>query len=195
MEHRPPEGITQLLVRWGSGDKAALDELMPLVYNELRRLALNLLRHERENRNTIQPTALVHEAYIRLVDQKATSWENRAQFYGLAAQLMRNILVDRARKMLAQKREGLRARLSLSAAEGTSDAKDMNLIELDDALRNLTHLRPRHGKIVELRFFGGLTIDETAAVLQISHATVEREWTFAKAWLKREISGQRPAIF
>jgi RNA polymerase sigma-70 factor (ECF subfamily) len=188
----PNEGITQLLIRWSAGDKAALDELMPLVYNELRRLARSYLRQE-ANCETMQPTALVHEAYIKLVDQKAVGdWRNRAQFFGLAAKLMRNILVDHARRSLALKRGGPQIRLSLSKANQLSSMPDLDLIELDDALHTLAAIRPRHSQIIELRFFGGLTIEETAEVLDISHATVEREWNFARAWLKREISGSRP---
>ncbi|HEY6328887.1 MAG TPA: sigma-70 family RNA polymerase sigma factor [Blastocatellia bacterium] len=190
MDSKPVEGITQLLVRWGAGDKAALDELMPLVYGELRRLAVSHLRREAQW-NTMQPTALVHEAYIKLVDQQSTTWRARAQFYGLATRLMRNILVDNARRAMSQKRGGIRNRLPLSAAEQTSSMPDLNLIELDDALNELAALRPRHAKIVELRFFGGLTLQETAEVMEISQSTVEREWQFAKAWLKREITGNR----
>jgi|HubBroStandDraft_6_1064221.scaffolds.fasta_scaffold39945_2 RNA polymerase sigma-70 factor (ECF subfamily) len=193
MEIKPVEGITQLLVRWGEGDRAALDELMPQVYNELRRLAVSHLRRE-AHCETMQPTALVHEAYLRLVDQRSTSWQNRAQFFGLAAKLMRNILVDHARQSLSQKRGGSQLRVSLTTAEQTSSVPDLNLIELDDALRDLAIHRPRHCQTVELRFFGGLTIQETASVLEVSHATVEREWKFAKAWLKREISRNQAEI-
>jgi RNA polymerase sigma factor (TIGR02999 family) len=192
MESKPIEGITQLLVRWGGGDKAALDELMPLVYGELRRLAVSHLKREAQW-NTMQPTALVHEAYIKLVDQQSTTWRTRAQFYGLATRLMRNILVDNARRAMSQKRGGIRTRLPLTAAEQTSSMPDLNLIELDDALTGLAALRPRHAKVVELRFFGGLTLQETAEVLEVSESTVEREWNFAKAWLRREIGGNRAA--
>jgi len=191
MDSKPVEGITQLLVRWGDGDRAALDELMPHVYNELRRLAMSQLRQE-DRCNTMQPTALVHEAYIRLVDQRSSTWRNRAQFFGLAAKVMRNILVDHARRALAQKRGGSQDRVSLALAEQTTTMPDLSLLELDDALRELAAIRPRHSQIVELRFFGGLTIQETAEVLEISHATVEREWKFAKAWLKREMTRGRP---
>jgi len=181
---RPLQGITQLLVRWSEGDRGALDELMPLVYDELHKLAGIYLRRERHN-HTLQPTALVNEAYVRLVDQENLSWQSRAQFYGLAAKLMRNILVDHARQHGAAKRGGEQLRLSLSDADRLGDKPDVDMIALDDALRDLESSYPEHSKIVELRFFGGLTIEETAEVLAVSHATVEREWAFARAWLRR----------
>lgn len=179
--------ITQLLVSWSQGDQAAAERLMPLVYQELRRLAKSYLRRERLN-HTLQPTELVHEAYLRLVDQQRVSWENRAQFFGMAATLMRHILVDHARERRAAKRQGKDYALSLSQADRFSRQPDVNLLALDDALKDLVAIKPQHSRIVELRFFGGLTIEETAAVLGISHATVEREWSFARAWLRREIS-------
>lgn len=179
--------ITQLLVSWSNGDQAAATKLMPLVYNELRRLAKSYLRRERLN-HTLQPTELVHEAYLRLVDQQSVSWQNRAQFFGMAATLMRHILVDHARERRAAKRQGKDYALSLSQADRFSRQPDVNLLALDDALKDLAAIKPQHSRIVELRFFGGLTIEETAAVLGISHATVEREWSFARAWLRREIS-------
>jgi len=179
--------ITQLLVSWSQGDQAAAEKLMPLVYQELRRLAKSYLRRERLN-HTLQPTELVHEAYLRLVDQQRVSWQNRAQFFGMAATLMRHILVDHARERRAAKRQGKDYALSLSQADRFSRQPDVNLLALDDALKDLAAIKPQHSRIVELRFFGGLTIEETAAVLGISHATVEREWSFARAWLRREIS-------
>lgn len=178
--------ITQLLVSWSQGDQAAAEKLMPLVYQELRRLAKGYLRRERPN-HTLQPTALVHEAYLRLIDQQSVSWQNRAQFFGMAATLMRRILIDHARARRAAKRQGKEYALSLSQADRFSRQPDVNLLALDDALKDLAAIKPQHSRIVELRFFGGLTIEETAAVLGISHATVEREWSFARAWLRREV--------
>ena len=183
-----PEGrITQLLVRWSEGENAALDELMPLVYKELRRLAKSYLRGDRLN-HSLQPTALVHEAYLRLVDQKNMSWQGRAQFFGMAAKMMRGILVDHARKRLAAKRGGQQLRLSLSNAQRLTSKEEVDLLGLDDALKNLEASNPDYSRVVELRFFGGLTIEETADVMGISHATVERYWSFARAWLRRELS-------
>ncbi len=181
-----PQTITQLLVKWSGGDKAALDELIPLVYETLRRLAINHLRRERAG-HSLEPTALVHEAYVRLVDQRTSNWQNRAQFFGLAARLMRNILVDYARKRMATKRGGEQYRLSLSDADRFGNEPDVALMALNDALNELATVKPDHARIVELRFFGGLTIEETASVMNISHATVERDWAFARAWLRREM--------
>lgn len=181
------EQITHLLVQWSDGDQAALDKLMPLVYDELHKLAGAYLRRERLN-HTLQPTALVNEAYVRLIAQGNASWQNRAQFFGLAAKLMRNILVDHARQHLAAKRGGEQYRLSLSKADRIGNKPGIDLLALDDALTDLTRTYPEHGRIVELRFFGGLTIEETAAALGLSHATVERGWSFARAWLRRELS-------
>jgi RNA polymerase sigma factor (TIGR02999 family) len=185
---RRVEGITQLLVKWSDGDKAALDELMPLVYDELRRLARSYLRSRRQG-HTLQPTALVHEAYVRLIDQKNVSLQNRAQFFGLAAKAMRSILVDHARRNSAAKRGGSQYKLSLSGADRLCHKPNVDLVALDDALSALSVIRPEHSRVVELRFFGGLTIEETAEVLGKSHATVERDWTFARSWLRRELSG------
>jgi len=182
------EGITQLLVKWSDGDKAALGDLMPLVYDELRRLARSYLRRQRQS-HTLQPTALVHEAYLRLIDQKSVSLQNRAQFFGLAAASMRSILVDHARRRRAAKRGGSQNTLSLNGAEGLIAKSDVDLVALDDALNALAAIKPEHSRVVELRFFGGLTIEEAAEVLGKSHATVERDWTFARSWLRRELSG------
>jgi RNA polymerase sigma factor (TIGR02999 family) len=179
--------ITQLLQRWSSGDQSAVDELMPLVYNELRRLAKSYLRRER-NVFTLQPTALVHEAYLRLIGQQNMSWQNRAQFFGLAAKLMRNILVDHARQRQAAKRGGAQYRLTLGEADRLGNEPDLDLVALDDALKALAAIKPQHSQVVEFRFFGGLTIEETAEVMGVSHATVEREWSFARAWLRREMN-------
>jgi RNA polymerase sigma factor (TIGR02999 family) len=160
---------------------------MPLVYDELRRTAHAYLNRERHN-ITLEATALVHEAYLKLVDQQQMSFQGRAQFFGLAAKLMRNILVDRARERNALKRGGDLYRLSLSKVDRFLGEPDVDMIELDDALKRLAELNERHGRIVELRFFGGLSIEETAEVLNVSHATVEREWRFARAWLHRQLS-------
>lgn len=181
------EGITKLLVRWSDGDKTALDKLMPLVYDELHKIANDYLRRERRN-HSLEPTALVHEAYIRLVDQKHVSWQNRAQFFGMAAKLIRNILVDHARWHKAAKRGGEDCTLSLSKADRVGSKADLDLVALDDALNQLSVTNPEHSRVVELRFFGGLTIDETAEVLGVSHATIERQWSFARAWLRRELT-------
>jgi RNA polymerase sigma-70 factor (ECF subfamily) len=184
---KPPEGVTQLLVEWGNGDQAALDKLMPLVYAELRRLANNYLRKERIN-HTLQPTALVNEAYLRLIDQKNARWQNRAQFFGVAAQLMRRILVDHARLHNAAKRGGSQQhRLSLTDADRFVDRSEIDLLALHEALNELATIDPQQSRIVELRFFGGLSIEETAEVLGIGHATVERDWKMARAWLRRAL--------
>ena len=159
---------------------------MPLVYEELRHLEGKFLRRERVN-HTLQPTALVNEAYLRLVDQQEVQWQNRAQFFGLAARLMRNILVDHARRHSAAKRGGEYFSLSLSRADRVSKAP-ADLVALHETLERLTIHDPQESSIVELRFFGGLTIEETAEVLDISHATVERDWKMARAWLRRELS-------
>ena len=183
---RPAHSVTKLLIKWSDGDKAALDELMPLVYDTLRKLAASYLRRERGD-HTLQPTALVHEAYARLVDQQSSSWENRTQFFGMAARLMRNILVDYARERLAAKRGGEQIRLSLGKAERVAGKSDVEIVALDDALNELAAVKPDHARIIELRFFGGLTIEETAEAMGLSHATVERDWAFARAWLRSEM--------
>ena len=182
-----PEGITQLLVDWSKGDQKALDKLMPLVYSELRRLASNYLRRERPG-HTLQPTALVNEAYLKLIDQKNARWQNRAQFFGVAAQLMRRILVDHARAHQAEKRGGSdQQRLSITSAERLVQQPEVDLLALHEALEELATLDPQQERIVELRFFGGLSIEETAEVLGIGHATVERDWKMARAWLRRKL--------
>src|SRR6476646_10325612 len=182
-----PEGVTQLLIDWSKGDQAALDRLMPLVYSELRRLASNYLRRERQG-HTLQPTALVNEAYLRLVDQKHAKWQNRAQFFGISAQLMRRILVDHARQHQAVKRGGAKQqRLSITSAERVAKQPEIDLLALNVALDELTIMDPQQAQIVELKFFGGLSIEETAEVLGISHATVERDWKMARAWLRRQL--------
>jgi RNA polymerase sigma factor (TIGR02999 family) len=184
---RRDRSITQLLVKWGSGDKAALDELIPLVYDELRKLAASHLRR-RSGSNTLQATALVHEAYVRLADQPSISMEHRAQFFGLAAKIMRDILVDHARKRVSAKRGGQQLRLSLAEVDRIGRKPEVELVALDDALKELATTNPKHSRVVELRFFGGLTIEETAQLMGQSHATTERYWSFARAWLRRELA-------
>ena len=182
-----PEVVTQLLVDWNNGDKAALDQLMPLVYAELHRLAASYLSRERSD-HTLQPTALVNEAYLRLIKQNSVAWENRAQFFGIAAQMMRRVLVNHARDRHADKRGGHALRVSLDDAISFFEERDVNLVALDDALNGLAELDRQQSSIVELRFFGGLTIEEIAGQLNVSPATVKRDWSTAKLWLLREIS-------
>jgi len=181
MVHGPRE-VTQLLIRWSNGHGEALTELTPLVYDELRRLANHYLRRERPD-HTLQPTALVHEAYLRLVDQTNVRWQNRAHFFGIAANLMRQILVNHALSQRAAKRGGTAVKLTLEEAVGVAKQQDLDLVALDEALSQLAELDAQQSRIVELRFFSGLTIEETAEVLRISPTTVKREWTTAKAWL------------
>ncbi|HEY2796419.1 MAG TPA: sigma-70 family RNA polymerase sigma factor [Thermoanaerobaculia bacterium] len=183
----PARQVTALLRDWSGGDRAALERLMPLVYQELRRLAASYLRVERPD-HTLQPTALVHEAYLRMVDQRGVNWQNRAHFFGIAAQMMRRILVDHARRRQAAKRDAAALRLQTTGEEAAG--RDPELLALDQALCGLESLDARQARIVELRFFGGLTVEETAEVAGISPATVKREWRTARAWLAREI---RPA--
>jgi RNA polymerase sigma-70 factor (ECF subfamily) len=187
MPMQPPENISQLLAEWSEGKQEALDKLMPVVYDELRRLARNYLRRERQD-HTLQPTALVNEAYLRLMDQTHARWQNRAQFFGVAAQLMRRILVDHARLHHAAKRGGTgHHKLSLTHVDQIAGKPDVDLLALHEALEALAEIDPQQSRIVELRFFGGLTIEETAEVLSVSHATVERDWKMARAWLRREL--------
>jgi RNA polymerase sigma factor (TIGR02999 family) len=180
--------VTQLLLAWQAGDRDALDRMLPLVYDELHRLAAGYLRRERPD-HTLQPTALVHEAYLRLVKQRQVDWRNRAQFLGVAAGMMRRILVNHARDRSAAKRAGGRKQVSLSLVEDGRAPPDVDLIALEDALARLAALDERKGRVVELRFFGGLAMDEIAEVLGISRATVEREWSFARAWLYDALEG------
>ena len=186
MSEPPPNEVSKLLVRWKNGDKSALDKLTPLVYEELRRLARHYMRGERVG-HTLQATGLVNEAYIRLVDLREMAWQNKAHFFAVAATLMRRILVDHARSRNYAKRGGSRQRLSLSKADRFAKQPDIDLVALDDALITLEGMNAQQSRIVELRFFGGLTIEETSEVLGISHATVERDWAVARAWLRREI--------
>src|SRR5437763_12440478 len=189
---KPPESITELLIDWSKGDQKALDKLMPLVYSELRRLAGNYLRRERLG-HTLQPTALVNEAYLKLIDQKNAKWQNRAQFYGVAAQLMRRILVDYARQHQAAKRGGSdQQRLSITSAgqlggKRLATEPQIDLLALHEALEELATIDSQQARIVELEFFGGLSIEETAEVLGVGHATVERDWKMARAWLRRKL--------
>jgi RNA polymerase sigma-70 factor (ECF subfamily) len=178
--------VTRLLQAVGSGDREALDQLLPVVYDELRRLADRYLRSERSD-HTLQPTALVHEAYLRLVDQNI-SWQNRSHFFGVAAQMMRRVLVDHARGLHAAKRGSGGAKVSLEDVFDLSDERASDLVALDDSLTALAEFDPLKSKIVELRFFGGLSIEETANVLDIGTATVIRQWRMAKAWLYSEVS-------
>jgi RNA polymerase sigma-70 factor (ECF subfamily) len=180
--------VTNWLLQLGRSDKGGLDEMLPLVYEELRRLAAQYLSGEPPG-HTLQPTALVHEAYLRLVDQRRVDWRNRAQFVGIAAGMMRRILVDHARDRLAQKRGGGAEPVSVSLIEAPSGQPDVELIALEQALERLAAADPRKARVVELKFFGGLTIQEIGEVLAISEATVEREWSFARAWLYRAMEG------
>lgn len=180
-----PREVTALLRDWSGGDRQALERLMPLVYGELRRLAASYLRRERPD-HTLQPTALVNEAYLRLVDQRSVSWANRAHFFGIAAQLMRRILVDHARRRQAAKRAAA-YRVTATPAVSPSGDRAPELLALDGALSDLEKLDARQARIVELRFFAGLTVEETAEVTGVSPATVKREWRTARAWLRREI--------
>jgi RNA polymerase sigma-70 factor (ECF subfamily) len=182
-----PSQVTLLLSRWRAGDREALDALMPLVYEELRRLARHYLKQERPD-HTLQSTALVHEAYVRLLGQNPPEWKSRAHFFGVAAKLMRQILVDHARGHRAAKRGGNSLKLTLNDGLVGRKGKDLNLLALDDALNNLAKLSPQQCHIVELRFFSGLTIEDTSEVLGISTATVKRNWTTARAWLFREMN-------
>jgi RNA polymerase sigma factor (TIGR02999 family) len=188
---QPYESITLLLERWTDGDASALDRLMPLVYDELHRLAASYLRRERRQ-HTLQPTALVNELYLKIFDQQRTHWRNRAQFFGVAAQLMRRILVDHARAQQAMKRGGDRFCVSLRNVAGVFGSEPAtDVLEIHNALNRLEELDPDQARIVELRYFAGLTIKETAEFLKISHATVEREWKVAKAFLKSELTKKR----
>ena len=181
------EEVTRLLFEWKSGNQAAIAALTPLVYNELRRLAGHYLANER-SAQTLQPTALVHEAYVRLVSQDHPDWESRAHFFGVAAHLMRQILVDNARKHKSQKRGGGIANLPLEAALGFAPERSAAVIALDDALSALAQLDDRQAKVIELRYFGGFNVEETARALGISVATVGRDQRVAEAWLHRELS-------
>lgn len=182
-----PKGVTQLLVAWSDGDAAARDQLMPLVYEELHRLAHRYMGRERAG-HTLQTSGLVNEAYLRLIDQSQVQWQNRAHFFGIAAQMMRRILVDYARKRSYAKRGGEARHVSLDEGALVSEERAADVVALDDALKGLAEMDLRKSQIVELRFFGGLSIEETAEVLAVSPGTVMRDWTLAKAWLRREMT-------
>ena len=190
----PIKQATRFLIDWSNGDREAAARLMPLVYDELRRLARGYLQRERPD-HTLQATGLVHEAYIRLVDQTTTTWRNRAHFFGVAAQLMRRILVDHARRHRMGKRGGTWNKVEFDEALAPAASRSLDVIALDDALKDLVQLNPQHSQIVELRFFGGLTTEEVAEVLDISPRTVQREWRMARAWLRRAIFDDKsPAV-
>lgn len=178
--------VTELLVRWRGGDRKALEALIPLVYAELRHLARHYLQQERVG-HTLQSTALVHEAYVRLAGQNAPQWQNRAHFFGVAAELMRQILVDHARTRKAAKRGGGACKVSLEDAADHAEPVDVDLVALDDALTTLAELDPQQSRVVELKFFAGLSIEDTSEVLGISPSTVKRDWITARAWLFREL--------
>ena len=181
-----PEDVTQLLLDWNNGDSSALNRLMPLVEVELRRVAKHHMRRE-SGTHTLQTTALVNEVYLKLVNQKQAHWHNRAHFFAVAAQLMRRILVDHARRNLRAKRGGGKQELLLDEVTVLSREKSAELLALDEALDRLSRLEPLKSKIVEMRHFGGLSVEETAAVLKVSEITVMRHWKLAKSWLRREI--------
>ena len=187
MEIGPSNRVTNLLIRWRSGDREALDALLPVVYEELRRLARHYLHLERPG-HTLQSTALVHEAYVRLVGQNPPEWKDRAHFFGVAARLMRQILVDHARINRAEKRGGDSLKLTLNEGVIGAKSKDLDLLALDDALNGLAQISPQQSQIIESRFFSGLSIEDTSEVLGISPATVKRSWTAARAWLFREMN-------
>ena len=181
-----PNEVTALLEKWSNGNRDALDDLIPIVYAELRQLARDCLRRERPD-HTLQPTALTHEAFMRLIGQREVRWQNRAHFFAIAAQMMRRILVEHARKCRAVKRGGNWTRVSLDEAAGSTEPFDVDLLALDVALSRLADIDARQNQIVELRYFGGLSIEQTAEVVGVSPATVKRDWTVAKLWLRREI--------
>ncbi len=188
--HARASEITRWLIAWSEGQRDALDHLAPLVYDDLRRLASGYMRGEPAD-HPLQPTALVHEAYLRLIDQDKVKWRNRAHFYGVAASMMRRILVDDARSRRADKRGGGWERVTLDEELTPAAPRDVDVLALNRALERLAAFDPQQEKIVELRYFGGLTIEETAEVIGISSATVVREWTIAKAWLRADLSAER----
>jgi RNA polymerase sigma factor (TIGR02999 family) len=186
----PTHEVTQLLQAWGEGDRAALDRLMPMVYQELRRIAKRNMARERPG-HTLQTTALVNEVYLRLVDEQKVTWQDRAHFFAICARTMRRILVDFARSRRYQKRGGGEAPISLEESLVISGRPGADLVALDDALSSLAALDPRKSQVIELRFFGGLSVEETAEALKISPETVMRDWKMAKAWLYRELGGDK----
>lgn len=186
MQMRSPKEITQLLIAWGDGDPSALEELAPLVHSELHRLAHHYMSRERPG-HTLQTSALINEAYIRLINWKDVRWQNRSHFFAVSAQLMRRILVDFARDRQYLKRGGGAVQVSLAEAGALTVERSHDLLALDEALTALTDLDPRKGQMVEMRFFGGLTVEEVAEVLKVSEKTVIRDWRLAKVWLLREL--------
>ena len=179
--------VTALLLEWSGGNRAALDELMPLIYAEVRQLASRALSRERPN-HTLQSTALAHELYLKLIDQKRAQWRDREHFFAMASQIIRRILVDYARRLHAQRRGGRDTRITLDEALAPQQDRDLNLVELDNALEALSQIDSQQAKIIELRFFGGLSIEATGRILGVSPSTVNREWNLARAWLYRELS-------
>jgi RNA polymerase sigma-70 factor, ECF subfamily len=186
-----PQRLTELLVAWSDGDQKALNDLFPLVYDELRQLARRHMRRERRG-HTLRTTALVNDAYLRLVDQRQVRWQNRAHFFAIAAQMMRRILVDHARAKHYEKRGGGAAHVPLEEAAVVSEGKAAEILALDEALRALAEIDPRRASVVELRYFGGLSNEEIAEVLKVSTNTVTRDWNMARAWLYHELSGGAP---
>ena len=184
--------VTRLLVAWGEGNRAAESELIEILYVELKRLAKAYLRREHANQS-LAATALVHEAYLKLVDQRNVHWRNRTHFFGIAAQAMRRILVDRARASLAAKRGGEAIHVPFVESQSVQESPDVDVLELDTALSRLETLEPRWSRLIELRFFAGLSVDETAAALELSPATIKRDWSLARAWLYRELRANGPA--
>ena len=187
MSSKPSNQVTELLARWSLGESAAREKLVPLVYDELRRLARHVLLGERGD-HTLQSTALVHEAYLRLVGHDTVHWDDRVHFFAVAAQLMRRILVDHARKRSADKRGGNQVTLTLDEHLASAKQRPLDVVALDDALAELSRMNPRHSRIVEMRFFAGLSIEEAAQALGVSPATVKRDWVVARAWLYRELA-------
>jgi RNA polymerase sigma factor (TIGR02999 family) len=183
------DNVSRLLAEWREGNKQAFEEMLPLIYDELRRLAHSFLNRERQG-HTLQTTALVHEAYLKLVHQRDARWQNRAHFFAIASQAMRRILIDSARKHIAEKRGGGGEKLSLDEVAAISPEPNTNLIALDLALTRLARIDSQQSRIIELRYFGGLTVEETAEVLSLSPATIKREWTMARAWLHQALTGE-----
>jgi RNA polymerase sigma factor (TIGR02999 family) len=181
-----PDEITRLLVAWRNGETNALDDLMPLVHRELKRIARNFMRRQRVG-HTLQTTALVNEAFVRLVDSDKVNWQDRSHFFAMSAQLMRRVLVDAARRKNSEKRGGERVQVTLADDMKATERDQVDVVAIDEALRKLAELNPRHGQIVELRYFGGLTEEEIAETLNISARTVRRDWNVARAWLYREL--------
>ena len=191
MDEDPSHVVTRLLADLSAGKDQALDQLLPVVYSELRHQAARYLRRERQN-HTLQPTALVNEAFLKLVEQRNVHWQNRAHFFGVAAQAMRRILIDHARSQRRIKRGGANPRVTLDEAVIAAESRSVDLLALDEALTRLAGLDARQARVVELRFFGGLSVEETAEVMKVSPATIKREWSMAKAWLHAELRSAPP---